>query len=66
MSLFNAQNLVPSSMSEFTIDKEGSTISQVWYSPVGKVGEVGKFNKMEVGLKLGKEIEGQIEDFINK
>lgn len=63
----NAQNIVPLSMAYLS----GTTspelqLSQVWYTPNNSVGEVGKYNKLEIGFRLEKEIEQEIESFITK
>ena len=63
----NAQNIVPVSMAYLS----GTTspelqLSQVWYTPNNSVGEVGKYNKLEIGFRLEKEIEQEIESFITK
>jgi len=45
-----SQNIVPTSMS--IIDNIGeSSIDQVWFTPEGTVGTVGKFHKVEIGFK---------------
>jgi hypothetical protein len=54
------QNIVPSPMSAFVEKTNASSISQVWFTPEGKVGLVGKYNKVEIGFKLEKDIEREI------
>jgi hypothetical protein len=60
-----SQNIVPASMSIVDNTRE-SSIDQVWFTPEGTVGTVGKFHKVEIGFKLEKDIEREVENFITK
>ena len=61
-----SQNIVPSPMSAFVEKTNVSSISQVWFAPEGKVGVVGKYNKMEVGFRLDNKLERLVDLFITK
>ncbi len=61
-----SQNIIPASMSSFIVDTGENSIDQVWFTPEGTVGRVGKFCKLEIGFKLSKEIEQEVEKFIRK
>jgi len=61
-----SQNIVPASMSSFADNTGASSIDQVWFTPEGTVGTVGKFHKVEIGFKLGEEINQEVENFITK
>ena len=50
----------------FIDDTGENSIDQVWFTPEGTVGTVGKFHKLEIGFKLAKEIEREVEKFITK
>ena len=61
-----SQNIIPASMSSFIVDTGENSIDQVWFTPEGTVGRVGKFCKLEIGFKFSKEIEQEVEKFIRK
>ena len=61
-----SQNIVPASMSNFVDNNGASSIDQVWFTPEGIVGTVGKFHKVEIGFKLGEDINREVENFITK
>ena len=61
-----SQNIVPLSMSNFIDDAGEKSVRQVWFAPEGTVGTVGKFHKLEIGFKLEKDIEREVEKFITK
>lgn len=66
-SSLNAQNIVPVSMVNWGgTNSFNSQLSQVWYTPNNSVGEVGKYNKLEIGFRLEKKIEQEIQSFITK
>ena len=61
-----SQNIVPVSMLSFIDNAGENSIDQVWFTPEGTVGTVGKFHKFEIGFKLEKDIEREVENFIAK
>jgi len=61
----NAQNIVPVPM-ENSSNEEDNQIQRIWYSPNKTVGEVGKYHKLEIGFRLDKELEREVENFITK
>jgi len=61
-----SQSIGPYPMSNLVGKAIGGSIDQVWFKPYGTVGEVGKFHKLEIGFKLEKQVEREVENFISK
>ena len=61
-----SQNIIPASMSSFIVDTGENSIDQVWFTPEGTVGRVGKFCKLEIGLNFQKKLNKRLKNLLEK
>jgi len=56
---------LPGSENLIASDDQGKEIEIVWFSPISKPGELGKYERLELGFKLPDEHTSNINNFIN-